>query len=70
MTAAFRRAGLSIQVEFARFHRRRIELWGRRGELVEVGLDRGVHGWRKPHSEPGRTALAARRTLEQHILIA
>ena len=51
------------------FHRRRLHLYRRDGTVVEVGSDRGLHLWRRPHNDLARLSLAGRRTLEQVFVV-
>ena len=36
---------------------------------MEITLDRGLHGWRRPHTEAARVSLAARRTMDNLVLV-
>ena len=68
LATGFRRMGMSIQIRFEEFHRRRIVLMST-ASTVELTLDRGLHGWRRPHSEAASASLAARRTVDQYVVI-
>ena len=46
------RMGLRIRLELRDFHRRRLVLWQEGGGAVEAWMDRGLHFWRRPRSEP------------------
>ena len=69
LAASYARLGLDLRVEAADFYRRRLVFHSQTG-TVELGLDRILHGWRRPHTAAGRAALAARRTMDQHVLVA
>ena len=69
MVSAYAGLGFRIQLRYASFHRRRVLLHLPGGRLLEIGLDRGLHGWRRPHNHCGLTALATRRTMAQFMMV-
>ena len=70
LSANYRLRGCRVSFELCSFHRRRIVLrYPGRDTAIEVGLDRGLHAWRRPHNEAGRISLAGRRTQDQQVII-